>query len=120
MDIEKKPLLIVLAILLLVFLSTTALILWPEMQYRRAVKKYPIGISLQEAKNKMPNRSSVSESGIVFPEPPTEEQKRTYPLYTVRLPEEGVYLEFNHYERLITVRSLGHPLWVWWSERAQQ
>ncbi len=104
----RRSLLISLGVLaIIVFLAMA----FSWVRFHNAVKKYPLGMTLEDAKAKMPANSRILKSGVVFSAGgPSETEKALYALYDVIIEDEGIYLEFNHYERLIGVRSLGNPV----------
>lgn len=65
---------------------------------------------MDEALLKIKGPYTIKESGIVFPDGVTEEQKKVFPAYSVFIHSERVYLEFNYGKKLIENRYLGHPL----------
>ena len=80
---------------------------WYELSVAR--KHYPLGMTLQQAKLSLSEPYEVSPyTGNVLPEPPTERQKEIYPLYIVRAQKDGLYLEFNHNEKLIKIDLLSY------------
>jgi|ERR1035438_2555169 hypothetical protein len=94
-------------------LVTAALIcvgLWwviPRFKSSAAQRSYPLGMALQEARLQLGSPYYVStNTGVVFPEPTIEQQRDIYPLYFVVAQKEGLYMEFNHHEKLIKLELL--------------
>ena len=86
-------------------------VVWPRAEYRKAAERYPVGSLLEDCLRKTIGKPEIRRPAITFPEGgPTPSQKEIFTFYDVIIEDEGVYLEFNYYQKLTAVRSLGHPL----------
>lgn len=99
-----------IALILVLGLGLLAwLVALPAFRFSEALNRYQLGMPYRIALKQASQPFQVYTSGVVFPQGPTEEQKRIFSLYDVTIPKESIYLEFNHYEKLIAVHPLNSP-----------
>jgi hypothetical protein len=105
MSAKRKTVLLFTAVTVCVVVVVWLVI--PGLMLSAAQRRYPLGTTLQEAKLRLREPYHVSTyTGVVFPEPATDRQKEIYPRYIVVAQKEGLYMEFNHHEKLIRLELL--------------
>ena len=107
---------------LAIALLTTALVTWflvlPMFQYSATRKKFPLGMTLEEAQKvaRKPFRVLSAEGGVVYgsgtredpatPTPP-EELKQAAIRTEMHCEADGALLMFNYYDKLAEIRPIG-------------
>jgi len=65
--------------------------------------KYEVGMTYEEARQLMPQAYKKYRFGIDYETNPTAQQLMEDAVYEVYEEEEGVALEFNHYDKIIKI-----------------
>jgi hypothetical protein len=65
--------------------------------------KYPLGITLKEAKERMSRDYKVHEAGIKYRSDSTKEEYERAREFMVIVEDENLVLFFNHFEKLIAI-----------------
>ena len=98
------------ATVLLVAAVLVFVVLWwelPRFRLSAAQKKYPLGMTLQEARLRLrqPYYVSTNTDLSIHPLDP-QGQHRPYPFPVVRAVKDGLYLEFDHEAKLSQINLL--------------
>jgi hypothetical protein len=75
----------------------------PTSKFRSAVAKYPLGMSLPEAKALMSKDYNVETSTRLYENGPTPQQMEEDGIYFITVEDENVALTFNYHRRLIEI-----------------
>ncbi len=112
MSIRRKA---VLAAVVLSAGFITWFLVLPMFQYSAARKKYPLGMTLEDAQKvaRKPFRVLSAEGGVVYGPPkgpftnkPPDHLKRTEVRTEMYCEEDGALLLFNYYDQLIEIRPI--------------
>ena len=95
---------------LLIAAALVCVAMWwtlPRLKLSAEQKEYPLGMTLQEAKLQFREPYFMStNAGVAFAEAAPQQQKEIRPLNFVIAKKEGLYLEFNHHEKLMKLELL--------------
>jgi hypothetical protein len=83
------------------FLMVWIWVVGPELQYRRDVQKYRIGMTSVAIEKEYGARLSLRKTGNILPEPATEDMKRCHPAYYMKTSSAEVV--FNDYYEVVRV-----------------
>lgn len=83
------------------FLVICFWVIRPEVQYRRDVRNYRIGMTTTAIEMEYGIRLNLHQTGNILPEPATEDMKRRHPAYYMRTASAEVV--FNDYYEVVRV-----------------
>ena len=75
----------------------------PEINFRKVVKKYPVGTPAGTILKDYGANVELLRSGSELGPEPTEEEKKRYIVYYLDLPRDNAHLVFNYYQELLRI-----------------
>lgn len=102
---SRKIIWLAIAVVLAVL---SVVLLWPEIQYRRALHKYTIGTPADAIERDYGIRLNLRSSGNILPSgrpgEDTEYEKRHHACFVADVPQDFAQIIFNNYREIIVVK----------------
>lgn len=90
------------ALVLILALILVSPIVWPEMQYRRALPKYKIGASAEQIEREYGIHLELRKNGNYLADNDDDYQKRRHYSYDAYVSKDFVYIDFNDFHEVLT------------------
>jgi hypothetical protein len=95
--------LFILAVIVILAALLISTVVWPEVQYRRALPKYKIGVSAEQIERQYGIHLELRKNGNYLADGEDDYQKRRHYSYDAYVPYDFVYIDFNDFHEVLKV-----------------